>query len=252
MKICYTGKESSGKSLKLAQVAKDLVIRNAKWAKQSGIVRPIASNLIFSESFMTFAKEKGIPIIIWANLDDLIKLRDCDIIIDEISNYFDARGWKELNLSVRRWMSQGAKVGIEMYTSAQDFAQVDIAFRRLINHLYLVKKLIGSRRPSATKPPVTFIWGITNIVELDPLRYDDVTDKFNRISSFPSLFFITQERCDIFDTTQIVDLSVPLNYNHSIRKCLDCDYEAILHDNIRTSSPYIKKQKDKKQEELDF
>jgi len=229
MKICWTGKESSGKSLKLARVAKDLVIRNYKWAKQSGIVRPIASNLRFSETFEEYAKKHNIPIIYWNNLDHLIALKDCDVIIDEIPNYFDARGWKELNLNVRRWMTQGAKAGIEMYCSAQDFAQVDIAFRRLINHLYKVTKVIGSRRPSATKPPITKIWGICAIAEIDPLRFDEVNEKFNRISTFPSIFFITKENCEIFDTKQIIEISDPLNLEHTRRDCLECGYKQVIH-----------------------
>jgi len=231
MKICYTGKESSGKSLKLAKVCKTLVNRNAKWLKQSGTIRPIASNLIFSETFEEYAEKKGIPIIYWANLDDLIQLRDCDIIIDEISNYFDARGWKELNLDVRRWMSQGAKIGIEMYTSAQDFAQVDVAFRRLINKLYKITKVIGSRRPSATRPPVKRIWGICAMTELDPLRFDEVNDKFSTISSYPSLFTISKYDCEIFDTKQEILKSKPLYYKHQERYCMDpnCNYKHTEH-----------------------
>jgi len=231
MKICYTGKESSGKSLKLAKVTKTLVIRNSRWLKESGVSRPIASNLIFSKKFEEFAKEKGVKIIYWSNLDELISLRDCDIIIDEISNYFDSRGWKELNLDVRRWMSQGAKVGIEMYTSAQDFAQVDVAFRRLINHLYKITKVIGSRRPSATRPPVKSIWGICAVSELDPLRFDEVNDKFSKISTYPSLFFITKETCEIFDTTQQILKSKPLFYKHQQRFCQEegCTYKHTEH-----------------------
>lgn len=231
MKVCYTGKESSGKSLKLAKVTKDLVYRNAKWKRESGITRPIASNLIFSKEFENYAKENEIPIIYWSNLDELISLRDCDIIIDEISNYFDARGWKELNLDVRRWMSQGAKCGIEMYTSAQDFAQVDIAFRRLINHLYKITKVIGSRRPSATRPPIKRIWGICAVTELDPLRFDEINDKFSQISTWPSLFFITKESCEIFDTKQEILKSKPLTYKHIERYCQDpkCSYKHTEH-----------------------
>jgi len=50
-KIIYAGKEGVGKSLKLAMVASDLAYRNFKWKKHTGIVRPIWSNLKFSEDF---------------------------------------------------------------------------------------------------------------------------------------------------------------------------------------------------------
>lgn len=81
MKIVYSGLEGSGKSLKLAMVARKLVSRNEKWFKISGKVRGIASNLKFSDMFVEFAKSKGIPIYYWKDLDELITLEDCDGIM---------------------------------------------------------------------------------------------------------------------------------------------------------------------------
>ena len=101
MKIVYSGLEGSGKSLKLAMVARSLVLRNSKWLAKSGIMRPLASNLRFSDWFVDFAKQRGIEIIYWKDLDELITLSDCDVIIDELGNYFDARGWENLSLDDR-------------------------------------------------------------------------------------------------------------------------------------------------------
>lgn len=220
MKIIYSGLESSGKSLKLAMMVVDIAYRNSKWREKTGIVRPIASNLRFSDKFHQFVTEElMIPISYWQNLEELEKLEQCDVIIDEVGNYFDSRMWTDLSLDVRRWLTQGAKSGIEIYGSAQDFAQIDKAFRRLVNHLFHITKLVGSRRPSNTKPPVKTIWGICSIKELDPMGYEEDKSKFAPKTLIPSFFMIRREYCEIFDTTQKIIRSKPYPYKHIEREC---------------------------------
>lgn len=231
MKVIYTGLESSGKSLRLAKVVEDLCIRNYKWKKQSGVVRPIASNMVFSEDFYNEVTRKlGLPIIYWDSIGDLINLKDADVIMDEIGNYFDSRLWADLGLDERRWLTQGAKMGIEIYGSAQDFAQVDKSFRRLVNELYEVKKLFGSPRPSATKPPVKTIWGVCIIQKLDPNGYNEDKKDFSRYG-FPSFFTIRRKYCEIFDTNQEIKRSAFRPLRHEIRKCIDptCTFHKTVH-----------------------
>lgn len=226
MKIVYTGLESAGKSLKLAMKVADIVDRNSKWYRKSGQKRAIWSNLKFHDNFLSHCDGAGVPIHYWSNLDDLIKLSDVDIIIDEIGTYFDARLWSDLSLDVRRWIAQGAKSGVEIYGSAQDFAQVDKAFRRLVNHVYEISKLAGSRRPSPTKPPVKRIWGICLSYELDPRAYAEDSKKY--LSPIPDWFFIQRRYCDIFDTSQRIAESKPQLLKHVERNCPDasCVYHA--------------------------
>lgn len=201
-------------------VLTDIVWRNYKWLKKSGIVRPIYSNLRLSDEYYQYvSNELGIPIHYWENIDDLIKIQNADVFIDEVGNYFDSRLWSELSLDARRWLSQGAKVGIELYGSAQDFAQVDKAFRRLVNVLQHITKVIGSRRPSPTKPPVGFIWGWCMVRELDPAGYDEDKKKFASGGTLPGFFFIRKEFCEIFDTTQLIKRSKPQLLKHVERFC---------------------------------
>jgi len=234
MKIIYSGLESSGKSLRLAKLTADLVQRNSKWFKESGKTRPIVSNLKFTEKFYNWATEEMIvPIIYWENLEQLIQYDNVDIIIDEVGTYFDSRLWSDLSLDVRRWLTQGAKSGIEIYGSAQDFAQVDKAFRRLTNHLVHVTKITGSSRPSPTKPPVKFIWGLCIKQELNPLSYNEDKKEFAASIGgiIPTPFFLRREYCELFDTTQIINRSKPLPYRHVERHCehSNCNFEKISH-----------------------
>jgi len=238
MKIIYSGLEGSGKSLRLAKKVQELVKRNAKWGKEIGKPRPIASNMHFTEKFVSYSKKMGVPIIYWKNLDDLVKLEQCDIIIDEVGNYFDSRMWADLSLDVRKWLTQGSKCGIEIYGSAQDFAQVDKSFRRLVNALYDIRKLIGSRRPSATKPPVRHIWGLCLAYELDVQGYNEDDKKFSGGFLPSSFFFIEKEDCEIFDTTQKIGRSEYPAMRHEARYCQhhpkhggsgDCTFCKIVH-----------------------
>lgn len=219
MKVIYTGLEGSGKSLRLARMTGELVERNAKWFKQSGIKRDIVSNEKFTENFEQWARDLGITIRYWAHLSELIKERDVDVICDEVGNYFDSRNWEDLSLDVRRWLSQGSKCGIEFYGAAQDFAQIDISFRRLVSELWVIKKGIGSHRPSATKPPVKRIWGLCFVFALDPVAYEEKSKKFAYNSFIPHFFFIRRSDCQAFDTGQMIGASDTIPLRHQRRYC---------------------------------
>jgi len=220
MKVIFSGLESSGKSLRLAEIVSDIALRNHKWKKETNIQRPIVSNLHFSKKFFDYCTtELEIPIIYWENLDELIRYDNADIIIDEVGTYFDARLWTDLSLDVRRWLTQGAKSGIEIYGTAQDFAQVDLAFRRLVNHLFHITKLVGSRRPSATTPPIKRIWGLCSIRELNPREYKEDKKSFDSTQIIPSFFWIERIYCEMFDTTQKIARSRPTPYRHVERTC---------------------------------
>lgn len=234
MKVIYSGLESSGKSLQLAQRAEELVIRNKKWFRKTKEVRPIYSNMKFSESFEKWATKKmGIPIIYWSNLEELIKVSEADVICDEVGNYFDSRMWASLSLDVRRWLTQGAKHGIHFYGGAQDFAQVDKSFRRLVQpgDLIHITKLMGSARPSRTTPSVKYIWGLCLVRKLNPQGYDEDKKQFTSSSVFPSFFTIKSEYCRIFDTNQSVGKSTPPPLRHVVQYCelKNCSFRKESH-----------------------
>jgi len=233
-KVIFSGLESSGKSLQLAMIAEKILLRNIRWREQSGIARKILTNSPFSEAYMKYAKDNGIVVHQWENLDELISQRDCDVFIDEIGTYFDARLWSELSLDVRRWIQQGSKMGIELYGACQDFAQVDISFRRLTSELHHITKWCGSRRPSPTKPPIKRIWGLCHKVALDPQHYDEGKKKFQSegiLNFFTGWFLIERRYCELFDTRFFLKRSKPLPYKHHERFCNEpgCEFHKVVH-----------------------
>lgn len=206
-KIVFTGLESSGKSLMMARKAEECLERNINHLKKYGFPVPLVSNMYFSKSFEEKAKTAGIPIYYWKDLDDLIQYSDCDIFIDELGVYFDARNWENLSLDFRMWLSQGGKSGVSIYGSAQDFSQVDKSFRLLTKELYHIRKLFGSSRPSRGRPPSKGVWGLCMMRELDPHSYDD--KEFKPIGILPSFFRIKKKHTEMFDTKQKISRSAP-------------------------------------------
>jgi len=240
MIVVYTGLPGSGKSLKLADTLVNILYRNRKVYEKNlvrfekgkiKVVPPpriLWTNLKFSK--MVEDEFEGY-IRYWTDLRQLTVLRDADVAIDEIATYFDARMWESLSLEMRRWLAQHRKFGVEIYGTAQDFAQADKVFRRLTSHLFLLKKMIGSGDISPTRPAPRWIWGFTVIRELDPTVYDELKSKFGGGGLFPSLMLITRASTEIFDTRAEVKMSAALPLTHLEKVCdLDsCAYHKTVH-----------------------
>jgi len=227
MIVIFTGLPGSGKSYKLGRTAVDLLYRNKKYHQKYGKKRMLYTNLQLGEAV---AKEFEGYVATWSDLRELTPLRDCDVIIDEVATYFDARLWETLSLEMRRWLAQHRKFGIEIYGTSQDFAQVDKAFRRLTSDLLYLSKLFGSRDISATKPPPKFIWGVALVKHLDPTVYDELKSKF-KTNGLPSFMFISKKGTEIFNTRAEVKLSAALPMKHIQKVCElpDCTFHKLIH-----------------------
>jgi len=231
MKRIYTGIESCGKSLLLAKDIRKVVDRNIRWHKITGKWRTLAPNMALSPAYIQKIAASGQPIKFWRNLHEIIYDEESDVFIDEILKYFDARNWDKLSLDAKHWLSQGAKMGINVYGACQDFSQVDKSFRLLCNEVYLLNKVIGSRRPSKTTPPVKKIWGLCLKHEVDPLSFKGDNTSLERKGWFPTPFFIHKEDCDLFDTNaKVVPTELP-PFRHEVRHCEDavCGHMKVFH-----------------------
>jgi len=227
MIVVFTGLPGSGKSAKLARTAIDLLYRNKKWFEKTGVMRPLWTNLKLAPEV-----EAEFPgqIKYWTDLRQLSPLRDVDVLIDEVATYFDARLWETLSLEMRRWLAQHRKFGIEIYCTSQDFAQVDKAFRRLTSNLLLLRKLVGTRDISPTRPAPKWVFVVSLVQELDPTTYDEQKSKFAS-DGFPSFMVITMDDVKIFDTRAEVALSNALPLKHINRVCElpNCGFHKIQH-----------------------
>ncbi len=66
----------------------------------------------------------------------------------------DSTQWANMPLELKRWLQQHKKRGVGIIGNTQEFLMIDISMRRLVNNVYTLKKFLGSRDPSPTKPPV--------------------------------------------------------------------------------------------------
>jgi len=240
MIVIFTGLPGSGKSYKLGKTCIDILYRNKKefekrenyyWTTKLLVEKYPVRRELWTNLKMSPAVEQEFRgyIKYYTELKSLTPLRDCDVVIDEVGTYFDARLWETLSLEMRRWLAQHRKLGIEIYGAAQDFAQVDISFRRLTTELYYVRKLAGSNRPSKTIPSSSRIWGICTIKEMDPVGYDENTKAFNNKGMISWPFLIRQEYCEVFDTGKRVQMSDPPPFKHIMRRCADPDCKFELY-----------------------
>lgn len=233
MKVIYVGKEGSGKTLMLGREAKRIVNRNATLYRKTNRRRPIVTNIAFSDDFYRFAEEKGVEIKAWSDIGDLPFLRECDLFIDEIGAYFDARTFADLPLNVRLWLAQAQKTGVHIYGACQDWAQVDVAFRRLVNQVYKVVRVVGTRRPSYTMPSTASVpWVVFLSIDCFPQSESEL--KYKQLALPLSILFFnlgTRFDFDRFDTNaRVLDSKAP-PYQHLHRFCSlpGCTHNRIIH-----------------------
>jgi len=206
-KIVWTGVESSGKSLQLSVMAETVLQRNIKWAKVTGIPRTMYFNSPMSDWFIERIERNGIGYKLYKNLDEILYTEECDIFMDEIIKFFPASGSSGLSQEQIHFITQGSKSGINLYGASQDFSQVHKQFRLLVNEVYVVTKIIGSRRPMKSSPPVKHIWGICWIRGVLPSSFkgDSITMESD---GMPSIYFINRTDCERFDTSYKIPQSM--------------------------------------------
>lgn len=231
MKTVIIGKEGSGKTLLLGRYALKSVNYSSKLIRKYGYSyhRPLITNVQYSDDFIRYAKSKGVKVIQWHNLDELPDFSECSLQIDEIPAYFDSRTFADLPLNVRLWLAQAQKLGVYMYGTAQDWSQVDISFRRLVNKLILVRKLVGSRRPSKTIPGSKIPWVLGLSWNLNP-EANATTDELQvSLLQYPKPTLYTKKDALRFDTNARVTLSDPPPLKKVVRVCPEDGYTRVRY-----------------------
>jgi len=231
------GPPGQGKSLYTARTTRRLLERNVKWHQQGNPIRTVWSNLKFSEEFES---EFDGFIRYWSDSSQLVKLRDCDIIWDEIATELDSRNWVNLSIEMKRFLSQYRKRGIDIYGNTQDFSMVDQRARLMISSVRTLTKLIGSRDISTTKPPPKHIWGL--VIIRDVLNFREVDPEKKKYELWPSFLWISRDLVSIYDTRQDIALGKPPPLRHEVRYCEhfgeidpvtgklhDCQFHKVFH-----------------------
>lgn len=219
----YTGNPGQGKSLILADICIGLLARNARWAKKNPNRRRVAVNFPIAD---WVHEEYPGDIVQWESLDDLMKLHEVDVLWDEVANQLDSNDWANLSIHTKSWLRHHEKHGVDIYADTQNFMQVDVQFRRLVDQLYFIKKLIGSRRPAATKPAPSWVWGLIWIREVDKTTFSD-TERKN--IGTPDWLWISKKLVSVYDTKHLVNPGLYPPLQHKERHCPTCGKTHIIH-----------------------
>lgn len=212
----WTGMPGSGKTTKLARVSLKLFRRNEKYFQKTGKIRPVFSNLPYSQWVVD---KYGKYIHYWTELHELEAARDVDVIWQEMANYIDAKHWETTTLKFRKWIRLHRHYGVDIYGDTQDFLTIDNSVRRLTGHLYRIFKVIGSRDKSATRPAVKTIWGFHILRGVDPRSFDKEALEYSYTDW--RIMFNDSFWCSVFDS--YMDISSPdwPALTHIERYCTD-------------------------------
>jgi len=208
------GAPGQGKSLYTARLARRLIKRNKKWHKKGNNLRLVYSNIRFSDSF---EKENEGYFAYWADTQQIVKLKDCDLIWDEIATELDSRNFANLSIELKRFLSQYRKRGIDIYANTQDFSMIDRRARLMITSVRTLTKVIGSRDISSTKPNPKYIWGLVLI--RDVINYKEENPEKKKYQILPSFMVIDRDLVSIYDTRQDIPLGEPAPLRHIVQKC---------------------------------
>lgn len=203
----WSGLESAGKSQLMAVYAWKIYRRNVRWIKKREklglpfIPRTMAFDSPMSTDFIKKIEDRGMKYIHFYDLNDIMPLSEIDIFINEINKFFPARGSESLTREQAEFLSQGAKDGIDIYFCSQDFSQAHKQFRFLVNEVFHVVKVMGSRRPVKSSPPVRFIWGLVLYWRLDPSSFKGETATMKSTFPIPSFYWINKTDTQLYDTS---------------------------------------------------
>lgn len=209
-----------------------------KKGKLYGIKRLICPNYHLDKNHDWF-KKYGQFYHFWDDPRELIKLRHCDIIIDEIGSLFPCDDWKNTPKAVRKVFTHFRKRGIEIFGFTQDYGMVDINYRRVVNVAYQSFKFLGSPDISATLPEVKHPWGLVFLYKLDieSLHRDaDIVP----IEKFPKIRFIRKKYTNMYDTTEEINVLSDNKLRHTVKFCENygqpddhgeiCTFKKVVHE----------------------
>jgi hypothetical protein len=222
-----TGLPGSSKSYLLSQKTVELVERNMRWYKATGKVRQVVSNLEMSKEFQDYANSEQVFYRLWEDPEELPGLLNCDVIWEEMGAHVDSRSWEQLPIQLRRWLQQHRHRGVEIYGNCQDFADIDVAVRRLTGQLLYLMKVMGSRDPSPTTKPPLFIWGVILKFYMDPRTYSEQT-KFEN-STFAGFYTISRKGVELYSMFNDIKPGKYPPLQHRTRTCPDCGYVKTIH-----------------------
>lgn len=201
------GKKGNCKSLYQTMIVDYLIRQYYRTEKRYPELpkRKVYINQKLSKAFEE--KELGKHLEYWTHPEQLYKVRDSDIIWDEIGKDLPAGSYAETPKEMKQIFSHLRKRGNRLIANTQVYEDIDISFRRQVDKAYQLKKWIGSRDISATLPKPDFIWGVFFVRQFDPMFLEHEWDPNERekqpdLNLIPQFHFIRRKYIEMYNTTE--------------------------------------------------
>jgi len=192
-----SGQVGSGKTTYLAKVAERLLLRNQRLMKDTGNLRLLRSNVPFSP--LIVEKYAGM-IEPFADLYSMPRWKDCDIVIDELSIFFDSHEWERTTRDVKAWLRLHRHYHVDIYGATQDFLTVDKSFRRLVKTLRHVERIFSYGEPKLEGKKKKYPFLMSRIAQVDPSMWEVEKEYYKYIPLTSSIEIFTKKDFSIFDT----------------------------------------------------
>lgn len=198
----YTGLPRSGKSICLVHDILQVAERNANWKRRYHFDRPIYANFKIKAEINNFNYFKNTQTF------DLYNTKGADIFIDEAYKFWNARGWDKLPEQAIHWFAEHDKLGCDIYFGTQEFAMLDIMFRRVTENIWWVERLVGSRRPGINRPPVKSAWGIIKLTKISSYSYNESSKQVENLTLgfIPRFRLIRNKYAQAYDTNEQISV----------------------------------------------
>lgn len=135
----------------------------------------------------------------YSNFEDLLKLKDADIYIDEMGGLLFNRDWKTIPSSFIKYLQQHGKKGIDIFGATQSIDSIEINFRRLSAGIAIVSKVF---KPSILRPARKSQYKGFPLFKVEVVdRHPYLGDKQEEIR-FHSFFWARKKYLNAFDTKQ--------------------------------------------------
>lgn len=168
----YVGKPGMGKTYALVRLAYKLINEG----------RNIHSNFYIDFSSMSLKEGHG-NLYFWKTIDEIVPIREGEILIDECQIYMNSRDWKSLPKAVQYKLQQHRKQGLNIHGAVQNVRRIDSVARELVNSIFQVSKHLG---------------GLFIAREYD---IEDI-DKESRSSYSTQFYFFNKKLAKCYDTLQ--------------------------------------------------
>jgi len=225
MNIGWGGPQESGKSYMMAREL-DLVLRR-NVAVYEKYKLPIRKCAVMWGIRPEYLEQWGDFITQFHDIEEVTKFTETDVFVDDITTQFDQQNWRTTSMGLKSWLRADSRRGCNFYFNAQNFAEVDISFRRQTHAFYLCEKIYGPGRPTQTLPRAadwkywfTFI-RVYNVPEIEFRK-----DGWHQIAEGRGKTRRVKKRYyDIYDHTVVLPTSELAPLRHRRQYCEDdnCD-----------------------------